>query len=236
MNSIILDDDIYDDGRGSYEELLAKGEYESSTENILKGFKVFQKKYIYKSVALQMLLVLLGLASQIMAIVTAGENEDVSTSYFLSAVCVVLGVYILLRPRNTLSKLEKSIKELKGTIYSAEIYTDKIKISTVYDPYISDEAEEEEISEKEKVEKTDSEETKTDSENSEDTEDSEEIPATIVHLDNSAVELIDTPDLYVLYIKKVNVFVIPKSAFKPYEVMEIKNRLSNIMGVRYKEN
>lgn len=227
MNSTILDDDIYDDGRGSFEELLAKGEYESSTENILKGFKVFQKKYIYKSVALQMLLVLLGLASQIMAIVTAGENEDVSTSYFLSAVCVVLGVYILLRPRNTLSKLEKSIKELKGTIYSAEIYTDKIKISTVYDPYISDEAEAEERSEKEKLEKNESGE-----EN--ESEETEEIPATIVHLDNSAVELIDTPDLYVLYIKKVNVFVIPKSAFKPYEVMEIKNRLSNIMGVRYK--
>jgi len=42
--------------------------------------------------------------------------------------------------------------------------------------------------------------------------------------------------MYIVYVKKINVFVIPKSAFTPEENTEIKNRLSNIMGVRYKEN
>ncbi|MGN0666226.1 MAG: YcxB family protein [Huintestinicola sp.] len=228
MNNI-LDDDFYDDGRGQTEELLAAGQYESSTESIMKGFKIFQKYYVYKNVAFQMLLVVLGLASQVMAIISAGENSDVSTSYFLCAVCVVLGIYILMRPRSTRKRLEKGITELKGTVYNAEIFTDKIKITTVYDPYIENQSEEEEKPETSGTEEI------SDETGSENDEEENVIPATIVHLDNSAVELVDTEELYVLYVKKVNFFVIPKSAFKPYEVIEIKNRLSNIMGVRYRQ-
>ncbi len=218
----VLDDDIYDDGRRSFEELLAKGEYKSSKEDILKGFRLFQKKYVYKSVGIQMLIVILGLISQILTIATAGENEDVSFSYMLIVMCVILGGYFLIRPKNTFRKLENSLGELEGTVYEAEIYTDKIKISTLYDPYISEEAEKE--AEAAKSENT-----------GEEKDDEDELPpATIIHLDNAAVEIIENSELFVVYIKKFNVFVIPKSAFKPYEVMEIKNRLSNIMGVRYK--
>ena len=221
----VLDDDIYDDGRSSFEELLAKGEYKSCKEDILAGFKLFQKKYVFKSVFIQMLIVVLGLVSQILTIATAGENEDVSFSYMLIVMCVVLGGYFLIRPKNTFRKLENSLGELEGTVYEAEIYTDKIKISTLYDPYISEEAQKEaEAAEKEK---------QSDDEGENDEED-ELPPATIIHLDNSAVEIVESSELFVVYIKKFNVFVIPKSAFKPYEVMEIKNRLSNIMGVRYK--
>lgn len=216
----VLDDDIYDDGRRSFEELLAKGEYKSCKEDILKGFKLFQKIYVYKSVAVQMLIVILGMISQILTIATAEQGEDVSFSYMLIVMCVVLGGYFLIRPKNTFRKLEESLGELEGTVYEAEIYTDKIKITTLYDPYILEEAEKE----SKESEKPDDE---------KDTED-ELPPATIIHLDNGAVELIEDKELFVVYIKKFNVFVIPKSAFKPYEVMEIKNRLSNIMGVRYK--
>ncbi|WP_432650470.1 hypothetical protein [Huintestinicola sp.] len=218
----VLDDDIYDDGRSSFEELLAKGEYKSSKEDILKGFKLFQKKYVYKSVGIQMFIVVLGLVSQILTIFTAAEGEDVSFSYMLIVMCVVLGGYFLIRPKNTFRKLEDSLGELEGTVYEAEIYTDKIKISTLYDPYISEEAEKEAEA--------------AENENSGEENDPEsELPsATIIHLDNAAVELVESSELFVVYIKKLNVFVIPKSAFKPYEVIEIKNRLSNIMGVRYK--
>ncbi|MGN1105581.1 MAG: YcxB family protein, partial [Huintestinicola sp.] len=96
------------------------------------------------------------------------------------------------------------------------------KISTLYDPYISEEAEKEAEAEEKETDQKDND------------PDSELPPATIIHLDNAAVEIVESSELFVVYIKKLNVFVIPKSAFKPYEVMEIKNRLSNIMGVRYK--
>lgn len=218
----VLDDDIYDDGRSSFEELLAKGEYKSSKEDILKGFKIFQKKYVYKSVGIQMFIVILGLVSQILTVATAAEGEDVSFSYMLIVLCVILGGYFLIRPKNTFRKLEDSLGELEGTVYEAEIYTDKIKISTLYDPYISEEAEKEAEAEQ------------NDTPGEENDPESDLPPATIIHLDNAAVELVESSELFVVYIKKLNVFVIPKSAFKPYEVIEIKNRLSNIMGVRYK--
>ncbi|MGN0637494.1 MAG: hypothetical protein ACI4J0_03900 [Huintestinicola sp.] len=218
----VLDDDIYDDGRSSFEELLAKGEYKSSKEDILKGFKLFQKKYVFKNVCLQMFIVVLAIVSQILSIAGAAEGEDVSFSYMLIVMCVVLGGYFLIRPKNTFRKLEDSLGELEGTVYEAEIYTDKIKISTLYDPYISEEAEKEAEAEEKETDQKDND------------PDSELPPATIIHLDNAAVEIVESSELFIVYIKKFNVFVIPKSAFKPYEVMEIKNRLSNIMGVRYK--
>ena len=208
-----MDDDVYYDGRGSFEELLAKGQYKSAKEDILKGFKLFQKKYVYKTVAIEMIVVLIGIFTQVITIATAQKGDDVSFSYMVIVMCFVLGIYFLIRPKNTLRKLSDSLGELEGTEYDAEIYTDKIKISTIYDPYISEEAEKQ---------------------GEEDDPENELPPATIIHLDNSAVEIIDSKEQYVVYIKKGNVFVIPKAAFKPYENMEIKNRLSNIMGVRYK--
>lgn len=212
-------DDVYDGRKIS--ELIAEGEYKSSKEEILKGFKIFQKKYVYKSVAVQMTLVVLAIVTQLVNIIM-GADRDVSFSWMLVVFCVVLGGYLLMRPKNVYRKLETSLGELEGAVYKAEIYTDNIKISTIYDPYISEEAEKE--AEKEKEEK------------GEEEEENETPPATIIHLDNGSVEITDCSDMFIVYVKKVNVFVIPKSAFTPEENTEIKNRLSNIMGVRYKEN
>ena len=219
-------DDIYDDGRVSLDEKIAEGEYESSSEDILSGFKVFQKRYVYKGVVLQMALVILGLLSQVVNIMGAAQGEDLFFSYMLILVCIILGFYILERPRGTYKRLAAAIKELDGTVYKSEIYTNKIIISTIYDPYNKDDpdnvSEDEADSGKEK--------------NSEDAESGDDLPpATVIHLDNGSVESVETDKLYVVYIKRVNVFVIPKSAFKAYEVTQIKDRLSNIMGVRFKE-
>lgn len=216
-------DDIYDDGRESISELLAEGEYESSRDQILQGFKIFQKKYVYKTVAIQMTLVILAIATQLVN-VFMGTDRDVSFSWMLIVMCVVLGGYLLMRPKNTYKKLEAGLNEIEGTVYKAEIYTDNIKISTIYDPYIKKE-EEEKSSEN------------SDNNSAEEKNEEDELPpATVIHLDNSAVEIVECSEIYLVYVKKVNIFVVPKSAFKPYENMEIKNRLSNIMGVRYKEN
>lgn len=223
-------DEMYDDGRVSFDELLAKGEYESSSSDILAGFKIFQRKYVYKSVVFQMILVLLGAASQIVNIIGAAPGEDMMFSYTLILVCIILGVYIIVRPRGTYKRLEKSISDLDGTAYRAEIYTNKIVISTLSNEYNdageTDKPENvpENVSGKLSENEAEQSETKTE----------DETPATVIHLDNSSVELVETDKLYVVYIKRVNVFVIPKAAFKPYENTQIKDRLSNIMGVRYK--
>ena len=203
-------DDVYDGRKVS--ELIAEGEYKSSKEEILRGFKIFQKKYVYKSVAVQMTLVVLAIITQLVNIVM-GADRDVSFSWMLVVFCVILGGYLLMRPKNVYRKLDSSLGELEGAVYKVEIYTDSLKISTIHDTYISEEAEKEAEGEEDDTP-----------------------PATIIHLDNSSVEITDCSDMYIVYVKKINVFVIPKSAFTPEENTEIKNRLSNIMGVRYKEN
>lgn len=221
----MLEDKFYDDGRASFEELIAEGEYESQKETILAGFKIFQKKYAYKNVVIQMIVVIIALFSQITAIISAPEGTDVSFSYLLVLVCVILGCYILFRPRNAFKKLKSSIDELQGCRYKAEIYTNKIVITTLYDPYINEQEE------KSEVEKESSDEGQ---ENDTENEEDDLPPATVIHTDNSTVEIVDCPEMYVVYIKNYNVFIIPKSAFKPYDVGQVKDRLSNIMGVRYK--
>ena len=209
-------DDVYDGRKVS--ELIAEGEYKSSKEEILRGFKIFQKKYVYKSVAVQMTLVVLAIITQLVNIVM-GADRDVSFSWMLVVFCVILGGYLLMRPKNVYRKLDSSLGELEGAVYKVEIYTDSLKISTIHDTYISEEAE------KEAEEESEAE-----------GEEDDTPPATIIHLDNSSVEITDCSDMYIVYVKKINDFVIPKSAFTPEENTEIKNRLSNIMGVRYKEN
>lgn len=225
-------DEMYDDGRVSFDELLAKGEYESSSSDILAGFKIFQKKYVYKSVVFQMILVLLGAASQIVNIMGAAPGEDVMFSYTLILVCIILGVYIIIRPRGTYKRLEKSISDLDGTAYRVELYTNKIVISNLSNEYNNAGETDKPENVPKNVSGKLSENEAGQSEGEPESED--ETPATVIHLDNSSVEVVETDKLYVVYIKRVNVFVIPKAAFKPYENTQIKDRLSNIMGVRYK--
>ena len=66
------------------------------------------------------------------------------------------------------------------------------------------------------------------------TDEDEEIPATVIHLDNPAVEIVEDSDKYLLYIKKSNMYVIPKSAFSDEDNKLISERLQKIMGIRYK--
>lgn len=186
-------DDVYDGRKVS--ELIAEGEYKSSKEEILRGFKIFQKKYVYKSVAVQMTLVVLAIITQLVNIVM-GADRDVSFSWMLVVFCVILGGYLLMRPKNVYRKLDSSLGELEGAVYKAEIYTDSLKISTIHDTYISEEAE------KEAEEESEAE-----------GEEDDTPPATIIHLDNSSVEITDCSDMYIVYVKKINVFCYSQISF-----------------------
>ena len=210
------EEDNYDEGAGGYpSELLAVGQYVSDPEEILRGFKIFQKKYVYKSTALYLVLVVLAIASQVMSLIY--DSRDPMFSAGLIVLCLCVGSWIALRPHNTLKNLSKSLEGLKGSVYEAEISTDKIKISTIYDAPVENAPPDDEPEE-----------------TAEDDPEKDVIPATIVHLDNSAVEIVECDDMFILYVKKVNIFVMPKSAFKEEECTLIRDKLSNLMGVRYK--
>lgn len=189
-------------------ELLAKGRYKSCAETILSGYKTYRKKYVIKSLVLKMLVVLIALASSIMMLLT---SEDSMMPVFMIMVCVVIGVYFISEPINHAKKLKNGLADIEGTEYEVEITDQTVKISTV----------QQDTPESEPAENAE--------ENSED-----EIPATVIHLDSPIVDFIDREDMFIICVKKSYVFIIPKSAFTEDEVQKTREKMSAILGIRFK--
>lgn len=205
-------------------EFLAKGKYESNADQILKGYKVFQKKYVVKSLIPRLLLAALAIASSIMMIIS-DPGGKMPVLCLMIALCVT--IYFISQPITNSKNLRKGLDSISGTEYQAEFYTDKVKISTVN--FQSD------IVEIEKVEDTSEQNVQTEADIAIYGEkEAEEIPATIIHLDQPIVDLLDKDDMFILVVNKSYVFIIPKSAFTEDEVQKIREKLSVIMGIRFK--
>jgi len=205
-------------------EFLAKGKYESNADQILKGYKVFQKKYVVKSLIPRLLLAALAIASSIMMIISDPSGK---MPILCLMIALAVTIYFISQPIVNSKNLRKGLDSISGTEYEAEFYTDKIKISTVN--FQSD------IVEIEKVEEKSESDVQTEADIAVYGEkEAEEIPATIIHLDQPIVDLLDKDDMFILVVNKSYVFIIPKSAFTEDEVQKIREKLSVIMGIRYK--
>lgn len=200
--------------------LLAEGTYKSDADTILSGYKTYQKKYVVKQLVVKLFIVLIATASSVMMILT---NSSGSPMPFLClAICLAAAWYFINEPLGNKKKLKASLDVLQGTEYEARIYSDKIVISTIPD---------------ENVENSSDLDSGIDNENSGE-ENSEpqnnEIPATILHLDSPILDFIDRDDMFIVCVKKAYVFIIPKSAFSDDEIAAVKDKMSLILGIRYK--
>ncbi len=205
-------------------ELLAEGEYESRSDEILKGYKVYQKKYVFTSWIWKMLLVALAVTSSVMMIIT---SEDPMLPAMCLLISISVGIWFVSTPVSNRKKLVRGLDSMEGTKYKAEFFTDKIKISTPVEENVETEHENQEQAEQtEKSEQSEAD-IALDGEN-------EEIPATVIHLDSPIVDLTDKEDMFILVVKKAYVFIIPKRAFTEDECQRIREKLSAIMGIRYK--
>ena len=197
-------------------EFIASGNYDSRPDEILEGYKIYQKKYVYKSLIWKILIVLVATASSVMMIMTSNGNEVMPV--FCLTLCVFIGVWFISQPITNKKKLKSGLDSLEGTPYKAEFYTDKIIISDM-SPV---------------EEKTENSESSENEENEEISEEDKKPPASVIHLDSPIVNLIDKSDMFILVINKSYVFIIPKRGFSGEDTGKIKEKLSNIMGVRYK--
>lgn len=205
-------------------ELLAEGEYESVSDEILKGYKVYQKKYVFTSLIWKMLLVALAVTSSVMMIIT---SEDPMLPAMCLLISISVGIWFVSTPVSNRKKLVRGLDSMEGTKYKAEFFTDKIKISTPIKKNVETEQKKQEQAEQtEKSEQSEAD-IALDGEN-------EEIPATVIHLDSPIVDLTDKEDMFILVVKKAYVFIIPKRAFSEDECQRIREKLSAIMGIRYK--
>lgn len=205
-------------------ELLAEGEYESVSDEILKGYKVYQKKYVFTSLIWKMLLVALAVTSSVMMIIT---SEDPMLPAMCLLISISVGIWFVSTPVSNRKKLMRGLDSMEGTKYKAEFFTDKIKISTPIEKNVETEQKKQEQAEQtEKSEQSEAD-MALDGEN-------EEIPATVIHLDSPIVDLTDKEDMFILVVKKAYVFIIPKRTFTEDECQRIREKLSAIMGIRYK--
>ncbi|MBD5144667.1 MAG: YcxB family protein [Ruminococcus sp.] len=210
-------------------ELLAEGEYESNAEEILKGYKVYQKRYVFSSLIWKMLLVLLAVTSSVMMIMT---SEDPIIPAMCLMISIAVGIWFINTPISNRKKLMRGLDIMEKTRYKAEFYTDKIKISTCMDENVEMENSDN-ASEQPKQDVQDEQAEQTEADMALDGE-KEEIPATVIHLDSPIVDLIDKEDMFILVVKKSYVFIIPKKAFGDDKCEKIREKLSVIMGIRYK--
>ncbi|MCM1328280.1 MAG: hypothetical protein NC253_02470 [Ruminococcus sp.] len=196
-------------------ELLAAGDYISEKEKMLAGYKIFRKRYVMKRLALQLFVAALALASAIFMFITSPEGEK-PIPFLCICICLFVAFYFIGQNVQNKKRYTASLKNLAGIPYHVEIYTDKIKISDmtpIEKPEVSETA---------------------DGETDGEVPQEEENPTTVIHLDSSIVDLLDKDNIFILVVKKAYVFIIPKSAFKTEEIQTVKEKLSLIMGIRYK--
>ena len=200
-------------------ELLASGDYKSSKEKMLSGYKEFRKRYALKSLIGRMLVVLLATASAVFMIITSSSDQR-DMPIFCLVLCLFIGGWFISQSVSNKKKYLESVDSLTGIPYHAEIYTDKIKIE---DTSPLPEVPEEEQPEKEPAE------------DEEETEEAEKNPSTVIHLDSPIVDIIDKEDIFVMVVRKAYVFIIPKDAFSEEENKKVREKLSAVMGIRYKK-
>lgn len=194
-------------------ELLASGDYVSDKQKMLLGYKEFRKRYVMKNLVLRLFIVALAMASSIFMLVTSPEGDRM-IPVFCMVLCVCIGSYFISQNIQNKKKYMASLDGLSGIPYHVEIYTDKIKISDMSP--IEEKAEEV------------PEETETD------IPQEEENPTTVIHLDSPIVDLLDKENIFILVVKKAYLFIIPKSAFDADSTQTVKEKMSAIMGIRYK--
>lgn len=196
-------------------ELLASGDYVSEKQKMLSGYKEFRKRYVMKNLILRLFIVALAMASSFFMLVTSPEGDRM-IPVFCMVLCVCIGSYFISQNIQNKKKYMASLDDLSGISYHVEIYTDKIKISDMSPIDRTEES----------VEVP--EETETDSPQE------EENPTTVIHLDSPIVDLLDKENIFILVVKKTYLFIIPKSAFDADSIQTVKEKMSAIMGIRYK--
>jgi Ca2+/Na+ antiporter len=236
-------------------ELLAAGEYVYSGAQVIAGYKIFRRRFVIMRTVLFLVLSVLALTSSVMMIMSDGLT-------MLSMICTVVSAMVafwfIKTPVENARQAKKAAAELEGEHYSAEITTTAIKITLLEANGASADIANEKNTDGASTENAKSNGASVDSVNTDNanaansdsanesapplevnegtpqSDEPYEAPATLIHLDQFIVNIIETADTYVIVVAKKYVFVIPKSAFSDNENARVRERLSEIMESRYK--
>lgn len=224
----ILKEMFDEDNNGDFNKrepvFLAEVNYKNEKKEVIDGYKLFQKKYVYKSFFWKIPLVLLAAASSVLMLM-----DKNNANYALSAMCLLgsigVGIYFVSEPINRRKNVIRGLEEVGEAEYHAVITDMTIKISTNDMPAEVDDDE---------LNSEDTDKVNDDGVNAEENDDADEIPATLIHLDSPIVEILDTDEMFIVSVKKSYVFIIPKNVFSEDTAQNTRERLAAVMGIRYK--
>lgn len=115
-------------------------EYQISPEIFDKAYRSYQKKFVYPKNYIFMALFLILAADFVYAAVKTPENRLV---YLLIVVCIALAFREWHNPKFVRKRLNETLKDMGMPVYKIGIGEGFVDISTVEEPEVSDEKEEE---------------------------------------------------------------------------------------------
>jgi hypothetical protein len=107
-------------------EVIARGEFVYSAEDVLAGYNLFRKRYIKKQTILRLIIVAIALASSIFMLVTEGATP---ITVICVALCVLCAAWFIKTPIDNKRKTAKAVYDVGEERYGVEITRDTVKIT-----------------------------------------------------------------------------------------------------------
>lgn len=177
---------------------LVNFEYSISNDEENIAFKEFQKKYIYKKIIIKTILFAIVTVFLIQQVIS---KPDYTIGYALIGVSLAIIYFMWYNPVKIRKSLVKALKELENDIYEFELYDEYFSIKTIYceNNDIKDLSELEEMGKNQK-----------------------EIPPRLVYFDKEPVDVVEIEEMFVLFIKKETIYILPKRVISTTQQEEIR--------------
>jgi hypothetical protein len=107
-------------------EVIARGEFVYSADDVLAGYNLFRKRYIKKQTILRLIIVAIALVSSIFMLVTDGATP---ITVVCVALCVLCAAWFIKTPIDNRRKTAKAVYDVGEERYGVEITPETVKIT-----------------------------------------------------------------------------------------------------------
>ncbi|MDR0974762.1 MAG: hypothetical protein LBL80_03610 [Ruminococcus sp.] len=107
-------------------EIIARGEFVYSADDVLAGYTLFRKRYIKKQTILRLVIVGIALASSVFMLITDGFT---TIPVICTALCVLCAAWFIKTPIDNKRKTARAVYEVGEERYGVEITPQTIKIT-----------------------------------------------------------------------------------------------------------
>lgn len=192
--------------------LRARVEYNIDLKEEEAAFKLFQKKHVYKRNIIITIILSIVTLLNINAIIVDPKSY---MSWALTGVCLATIYFTWHNQKVIRRNLMYALHELQDDKYIFEIYDECFSIKTIL-PVFTDEEKEAEIAAGVEIE-----------------EEMQEIPPKIVNFSEGQIEVMEVKNLFIIYLKKRTLYVLPKRCIEINDQQTISDIFKDKLGDDY---